>query len=170
MPYLYLAVLKTVWLGKCCRASSCAETRKQQPPSCCSSCNRAKVLTVSQLVAKLLLVLVNILYLVLLFTVVEATSDSQLRNSSNRTAGNTFDKTIGRYVTVISAAWELVVIFLVAVVRVCCWLCIKHKKPSCLGFLKYLCFGDLQITSFLVPFGNVSLFQGDVWWLIVGII
>ena len=34
----------------------------------------------------------------------------------------------------------------------------------------FVLFGDLQITSFLVPFGNVSLFYGDVWWLIVGII
>ena len=82
---------------------------------------------------------------------------------------------IGRYVTVICAAWELVVIFLVAVVRVCCWLCIygvlkKHREPNLWGFLEYLRFGDLQITSFLVPFGTASMFYGDVWWLIVNII
>ena len=43
-------------------------------------------------------------------------------------------------------------------------------EPNLWGFWEYLRFGDLQITSFLVPFGNVSLFLGDVWWLIVGII
>ena len=81
----------------------------------------------------------------------------------------------GRYATALCAAWELVVIFLVVVVRVCCWLCRygvlrKHKEPSLWVFLEYLRFGDLQITSFLLPFGNAGLFQGDVWWLIVGII
>ena len=79
----------------------------------------------------------------------------------------------GSIVSVICAAWELVVIFLVAVVRVCCWLyrvLRKYEEPNLWGFLEYLRFGDLQITSFLVPFGNISLFYGDVWWLIVGII
>ena len=75
---------------------------------------------------------------------------------------------IGRYIAATCAAWELVAIFLVAVVRVCCWL---YRKPNRWGFLEYvLCFGDLQITSFLLPSGNVSLIYGDVWWLIAGII
>ena len=152
-------------LEKCYGAISCTD---QQSPSCSRSV-RTKVLTVLQLCAKLLLVSANILYLVLLFTVGGGMPYSNsLISAVDRII-------IGRYVTVICAAWELVVIFLVAVFRVCCWLCIygvlkKHKEPSLWVFLEYLRFGDLQITSFLLPFGNVSLFQGDVRWLIVGII
>ena len=56
-------------LEKCCGAASCAEKKEQQSPSCCSSSVIAQVLTVLQLCAKLLLVLANILYLVLLVTV-----------------------------------------------------------------------------------------------------
>ena len=110
--------------------------------------------------------LANILYLVLLFTVGDGISNL------NRITSITDEQT-GRYITAVCAAWELVVIFLVAVVRVCCWLyrvLRKYEEPNLWGFLEYLRFGDLQITSFLVPFGNVSLFYGDVWWLIVGII
>ena len=70
------------------------------------------------------------------------------------------------FVDVICAAWELVVIFLVAVVHVCCWLCRvwrKYEEPNLWGFWNiYVLFGDLQIMSFLVPFGNFSLFYGDV--------
>ena len=137
-------------LEKCCGTISCTEREteeEQQSPSCCSSSVRAKGLTILQLCAKLLLVLANI---VLLSTVIDFS-----------------------HVTVICAAWELVVIFLVAVVRECCWLyrvLRKYEEPNLWGFLEYLRFGDLQITSFLVPFGNVSLFQGDLWWLVVGII
>ena len=140
-------------MEKCCGIISCTEreTREeQQSLSCCNSSARAKVLTVLQLCAKLLLVFANILHLVLLVTVIGFS-----------------------FVDVLCAAWELVVIFLVAVVRVCCWLyrvLRKYEEPNLWGFLEYLRFGDLQITSFLVPFGNVSLFYGDVWWLIVGII
>ena len=64
-------------------------------------------------------------------------------------------------------------LLIIAVVRVCCWLCRvlrKHEEPNLWGFLKFLRFGDLQITSFFVPFANMSLFVGDVWWLLVGII
>ena len=123
---------------------------EQQSPLCCSSSVRTKVLTVLQLCAKLLLVFANILYLVLLVTMIGIS-----------------------VVDVISTAWELVVIFLVAVVRGCCWLyrvLRKHEEPNLWGFLEFLRFGDLQITSFFVPFANVSLFQEDVWWLLVGII
>ena len=147
-------------LEKCCGAINCTD---QQPPSCCSSSVGTKVLTVLQLCAKLLLVLANVLYIVLLFTV----GDDLNRITSF------FDKRTSRYITAVCAAWELVVIFLVAVVHVCCWLyrvLRKIEEPSLSEFLEYLHFGDLQITSFLVPFGNVSLFQGDVWWFIVGII
>ena len=137
-------------LEKCCGAISCTEREteeEQQSPSCCSSSVRAEGLTVLQLCAKLLLVLANI---VLLSTVIDFS-----------------------HVNMICAAWELVVIFLVAVIRECCWLYRvwrKYEEPNLWGFLEYLRFGDLQITSFLVPFGNVSLFQGDVWLLTVGII
>ena len=64
-------------------------------------------------------------------------------------------------------------IYLVAVVSVCCWLyrvSRKYEEPNFWVFLEYLRFGDLQITSFFVPFGNTSLFRGIVWWSIVGII
>ena len=146
----------------CCKQCSCPQESllekfcgtDQQSPPCCSSSVGTKVLTVLQLCAKLLLVSANVFYIVLLFTV-----------------GGVI--TISRFVTLLSAAWELVVIFLIAVVRVCYWLYRvwrKYEEPNFWGFLEYLRFGDLQITSFLVPFGNISLFYGDVWWLIVGII
>ena len=155
----------------CCKQCSCPQESllekfcgtDQQSPPCCSSSVGTKVLTVLQLCAKLLLVLANILYLVLLVTVGGGVPYTSVLDRM----------IIGRYVTVICAAWELVVIFIVAVVRVCCWLyrvLRKYEEPNLWGFLEYLRFGDLQITSFLVPFGNVSLFYGDVWWLIVGII
>ena len=153
-------------LEKCCGAASCAEKKEQQSPSCCSSSVIAQVLTVLQLCAKLLLVLANILYLVLLFTVGDGISDLNHITSI-------FDERTGRYITAVCAAWELVVICIVAVVRVYCWLyrvLRKCEETNPWEFLEYLRFGDLQITSFLVSFGNASLFQGDVWWLIVGII
>ena len=149
-------------LERCCGAINCTD---QRSPSCCSSVG-TKVLTVLQLCAKMLLVLANILYLVLLFTVGDGISNLNRITSID-------DEQTGRYITAVCAAWELVVIFIVAVVRVCCWLyrvLRKYEEPNLWGFLEYLRFGDLQITSFLVPFGNASLFQGDLWWLIVGII
>ena len=140
-------------LEKCCGAISCTEREsedQQQSLSCCSSSAGTKVLTVLQLCAKLLLALANILYIGLLLFVIG-----------------------GSIVSMICAAWEFVVIFIIAVVRVCCWLYRvwrKYEEPSLWGFLEYLRFGDLQITSFLVPFGNDSLFDGHLWWLLVGII
>ena len=137
-------------LEKCCGTISCTEREteeEQQSPSCCSSSVRAKGLTILQLCAKLLLVLANI---VLLSTVIDFS-----------------------HVNVICAAWELVVIFLVAVVRECCWLYRvwrKYEEPNLWGFLEYLRFGDLQITSFLVPFANMSLFEGGSGWLLMCII
>ena len=80
---------------------------------------------------------------------------------------------IGQFITVTCAAWELVVIFLVAVIRVYCWsyrVWRKYEEPNLWAYLEYLRFGDLQITSFVLPFGNVSLFYGDMLWLIFGII
>ena len=151
-------------LEECCEAIGCTD---QQSPPCCSSSVGTKVLTVLQLCAKLLLVVASILYLVLAFTV-----GGGIPNSSSSTNITIYVR-IGRYATAICAAWELVVIHIVAVVRVCCWLYRvwrKYEEPNLWGFLEYLRFGDLQITSFLVPFGNVSLFQGDLWWLVVGII
>ena len=108
-------------LEKCCGIISCTEreTREeQQSLSCCNSSARAKVRTVLQLCAKLLLVFVNILYLVLLFAM-----------------GGHF--MVGWYATTICAAWELVVIYIVAVVRVYCWLYRvwrKYEEPNLWGF------------------------------------
>ena len=152
----------------CCKQCSCPQESllekfcgtDQQSPPCCSSSVRTKVLTVLQLCAKLLLVVASILYIVLLFTV-----GGGIPNSNSSTNITIYVR-IGRYATAICAAWELVVICIVAVVRVCCWLyrvLRKYEEPNLWGFLEYLRFGDLQITSFLVPFGNVSLFYGDVW-------
>ena len=46
----------------------------------------------------------------------------------------------------------------------------KYEDPNLWDFLEYLRFGDQRITSFLVPFENVTIFQGNVWGVIVGII
>ena len=157
-------------LEKCCGASSCTETKKQQSSSYCSSSVRAKVLTVLQLCAKLLLVLTNIVYIVV--TVIEATSDTQQGNGSNQsnmTADNRHVGMAGQYVSALSAAWEIVSIIFVLLSRVSCWLfrvCRKKEECSFWEFLEYLRFGDLQITSLLVPLGNVSLFHGDARFVV----
>ena len=157
-------------LERCCGASSCTETKKQQPSSYCSSSVRTKVLTVLQLCAKLLLVLTNIIYIVV--TVIEATSDTQQGNGSNQsnmTADNRHVGMAGQYVSALSAAWEIVSIIFVLLSRVSCWLfrvCRKKEECSFWEFLEYLRFGDLQITSLLVPLGNVSLFHGDARFVV----
>ena len=81
-------------LEKCCGVINCTD---QQSPSCCSSSVGTKVLTVLQLCAKLLLVLVNILYLVLLFTMGGGISDL------NRII-SIFDERTDRYITAVCAA------------------------------------------------------------------
>ena len=69
---IYCKKFEESLLEKCCGAISCTEreTREeQQSSSCCSSSVRAKVLTVLQLCAKLLLVFANILYLGLVIVI-----------------------------------------------------------------------------------------------------
>ena len=150
-------------LKNCCGASCCTEAEEQQPSSYCST----YVLTVLQLCAKVILVLANIVYIVV--TVIEVTSDTQHRNGSNQsnmTADNSHVGMAGQYVSAISAAWEIVTIILVLPFNVFCWLKRKKEKCSCLECLAYLRFGDLQITSLLVPLGNVSLFHGDARFVV----
>lgn len=138
-------------------------------PALCNSPALVKAVSTLQALGKILLIVVNAVYLGLVGWDQPGTIDILGTNKSTDflLAG----KSIANWVTFISFAYEIFVVVCAPFHAGCLWVCCWQKQlQSGMGFwefLEYLRLVDLEFAFLFAPFSNVNLFYLGKGWYVV---
>ena len=140
-----------------------------KPPALCSSPALINAISVLQVFGKVLLIVVNAVYLGLVGWDQPGTIDILGTNKSTNLllAGKSF----ANLVTFISFVYEIIVIVYVPFHAGCLWtFCWQKQLQSGKGFwnfLEFLRLADLEFALMFAPFSNVNLFYLGKGWYVV---
>ena len=154
---------------KCSKSSYDTSDTSSSSPALCSSVSLVTTISVLQVLGKVLLIVVNIVYLALVGLDQPGTLDILGTNKS--TDLSLAGKSFANLVTFISFVYEIIVIVLVPVYAGCLWTCCWRKNLQSGGsfdnFLEFLRLADLEFAFFFAPFSNVNLFYLGKGWYVV---
>ena len=135
-----------------------SETDDEQPAPLFGSCSVITIFSLAQILAKPLVIIVNIVYLVLNYN---RDFDLFLSNPIGYQFRVFIDYTIIQETTSLIIGPAIAGLYWVSCWRQC------RVKNSCRKYLEFLRFNDLQFALQLAPYANTHLYALGGWWYIV---
>ena len=153
-----------------CSRSNYDTNQSSNSPALCSSVALVNTISGLQVLGKVLLIVVNAVYLGFVGWDQPGTIDILGTNTS--TDLSLAGKSFANLVTFISFVYEIIVIVIVPIYAGCFWICCWQKKLESGGsfgnFLEFLRLADLEFAFLFAPFSNVNLFYlGKVWYVVL---
>lgn len=154
---------------KCCNTDS-DTSDSTSSTTLCSSDSLVNTISVVQVIAKVVLIAANGVYLGIVGWGAAGTIDILGVNKSTdlSKAGESF----ASLVTFIAFVYEIVAVLILPIYGGFFWSCCWRKKlehgASCMNFLEFIRLGDLEFAFIFAPFSNVNLFYlGKGWYALL---